>query len=117
MKIETMFIAGLDREITFYIGRNQDENFDVIDSGEQDDLWFHASNVSSCHVVCSIPSDITDKKQMRYIIKAGALMCKNNTNKLKSLKKVNILYTEIKNIVKTEIPGCVITKNERSVLC
>jgi hypothetical protein len=117
MKTESIFLEGLKREITFYIGKNKEENFEVIDMGSPDDLWFHANGEPSCHVVCAVPDDVTDKKQLRYLIKAGALMCKNNTNKLKSLKNVSIIYTEIKNIEKTDTPGCVIAKNEKSIVC
>lgn len=104
-----------NREITFYIGQNQSENFDIIDMGNEDDLWFHANNVSSCHVLAIIPKDIC-KKEMRYIIKAGALLCKMNTNKLKSLKNVEIIYTQIKDIEKTNVSGCVITKNHKQIV-
>jgi predicted ribosome quality control (RQC) complex YloA/Tae2 family protein len=114
MKIEKTHIKPLKREITFYIGKNQNDNFEVIDKGKSDDLWFHAKDISSCHVVCDVPNDI-DKKDLRYIIVVGALLCKNNTNKLKSLKNVSILYTQIKNVTKTDINGCVITQNEKII--
>ncbi len=116
MKTETIFIQGLEREILFYIGKNQNENFKVIDMGLEDDLWFHAKDESSCHVVCEIPDDI-DKKELQYIIKTGALLCKNNTNKLKSLSNVAITYTQIKNITKTKTPGCVLTQNTKTIVC
>ena len=116
MKTEIIFIQGLEREILFHIGKNQNENFKVIDMGVDDDLWFHAKDESSCHVVGEIPEDI-DKKELQYIIKAGALLCKNNTNKLKSLSNVAITYTQIKNITKTKTPGCVLTQNTKVVIC
>lgn len=116
MKTENIFIDALKREIVFYIGKNQSENFEVIDKGESDDLWFHAKNESSCHVVCELPEDI-EKKELKYILKIGALLCKNNTNKLKSLKNVEIIYTQIKNITKTEVAGCVITSNTKTIVC
>ena len=40
MKTEVLFIQGLNRDITFYIGQNKNENFDVIDKGTPNDLWF-----------------------------------------------------------------------------
>jgi len=116
MKSEIIFIQAIKREISFYIGKNQNENFEVIDNGSQDDLWFHAKDVSSCHVVCEIPDDI-NKKELKYIIKVGALLCKNNTNKLKNISNVDIIYTEIKNITKTSIPGCVTTQNTKTITC
>jgi predicted ribosome quality control (RQC) complex YloA/Tae2 family protein len=115
MKIENILIKSLKREITFYIGKNQNENFEVIDKGKTDDLWFHAKDISSCHVVCEVPTDI-DKKDMRYIITVGALLCKSNTNKLKGLKNVNIVYTQIKNVTKTDVDGCVLTQNIKTIV-
>ena len=116
MKTEIVFINALKREVIFYIGKNQSENFEVIDKGANDDLWFHAADLSSCHVVCQVPADI-DKKELRYIVTTGALLCKNNTNKLKTMKNVNITYTKISNIVKTDVPGCVVTKDAKMITC
>ena len=115
MKTETLFLQGLNREITFYVGQNSAENFDVIDKGECHDLWFHANEESSCHVVAIIPKDIINKDK-KYIIKAGALLCKNNTNKLKNLKNVEFIYTKINNIEKTTIPGCVSIKKDKKII-
>lgn len=114
MKTKNLFIQGLNREITFHIGQNQNENFDVINMGNSEDLWFHANNISSCHVVALIPDDV-NKKDLIYIIKIGALICKQNTNKLKILNDVEIVYTKIKNIEQTNIPGCVKIKNEKTI--
>lgn len=116
MKTETIYVDALKREFVFYIGKNQNENFEVIDKGTSDDLWFHANNVSSCHVVCEVPEKLY-KKEIQYIIKIGALLCKNNTNKLKTLKNVEIIYTFIKNIEKTNTPGCVLTTNTKTIIC
>lgn len=116
MKTEIVFIQGLKREVTFYIGKSQSENFEVIDKGDPDDLWFHAKDVSSCHVVCKLPEKL-NKKELSCIIKTGALLCKNNTNKLKGLSNVEIIYTRIVNITKTKVPGCVITQNEKKTVC
>jgi predicted ribosome quality control (RQC) complex YloA/Tae2 family protein len=116
MKTEIVFINALKREVTFYIGKNQSENFEVIDKGANDDLWFHAADISSCHVVCQVPSDI-DKNKLRYIITTGAILCKNNTNKLKTMKNVNIIFTKIYNVVKTGVPGCVVATNTKLITC
>jgi len=116
MKTETILIQGLKREVTFHIGKSQGENFEVIDKGEPHDLWFHAKDVSSCHVVCEVPENL-NKKELSYILTAGALLCKNNTNKLKGLKNIEIIYTKIENITKTNVPGCVLTQNEKKIVC
>lgn len=115
MKTEVLFLQGLNREITFYIGQNKNDNFDVIDKGDPDDLWFHANEVSSCHVVANIPTDIS-KKDRRYIIKAGAFLCKKYTNKLNCINDVEIIYTEVKNIEKTQYVGCVKISNGKKII-
>lgn len=115
MKTEILFLQGLNREITFYIGQNKNENFDVIDKGEPDDLWFHANEISSCHVVAIVPKDISNKER-KYIIKAGAILCKKYTNKLRTLTEIEIIYTEIKNIEKTEYIGCVKVENQKRII-
>ena len=115
MKTEVIFIQGLNIEITFYIGQHQNENFDVIDKGQPEDLWFHANETSSCHVVASIPKDIS-RKDIKYIIKAGALLCKKYTNKLKGITEIEIVYAQIKNIEKTQCAGCVKVKNKKILI-
>jgi hypothetical protein len=114
MKTSTLFIQGLNREITFYIGQSQSENFDIIDLGNSNDLWFHANNVSSCHVIAVLPEDI-EKKDLKYIIKMGAILCKSNTNKLKTLNNVEFIYCSIGDIEKTSIPGCVTIMNKKTI--
>ena len=115
MKTESVFISAIKREVVFYIGKNQQENFNVIDMGSPDDLWFHAKHVPSCHVVCEIPDDIC-KNDLLYIIKTGIILCKSNTNKIKNIEKVEFIYTQLKNITKTKVAGCVITKDEKTII-
>ena len=115
MKTEVLFLQGLNREITFYIGKNKNENFEVIDKGTHNDLWFHVNEISSCHIVAIIPDGLKNKEK-KYIIKAGALLCKKYTNKLKSSYEVEIIYTEIKNIEKTQYSGCVKIINGKKII-
>ena len=104
-------------DVVYYIGTNAEDNFAVIDKGEPTDYWFHANDISSCHVVVSIPDDI-DKKGLRTIIKRGALICKQNTNKLRTLNDVEIMYTKVKNVIKTDIPGLVnINGSTKIIIC
>ena len=116
MKTVNIYIQALKKELVFYIGKNQAENFEIIDKCTLNDLWFHANNISSCHVLCKLQEQFS-KKELQYIIKVGALLCKNNTNKLKSIKNVEIIYTYIKNVVKTDVSGCVIAQNTKTIIC
>ena len=112
MKEETVYFDNI--AIVYYIGTNAEDNFAVIDKGGPDDYWFHAKDVSSCHVVVKISDDI----DIRTIIKRGALICKQNTNKLRMLDDVEIMYTKVKNVVKTDVPGLVnITGKAKIIIC
>ena len=116
MKTENIYIPQLKDTVTFYIGKNAKDNFDVIDKGSCDDIWFHANNESSSHVVAIIPDDIV-KKELKSIVQIGAQLCKQNTSKLTSLKSVEIIYTQIKHVTKTSVLGCVQTSNTKTIKC
>jgi len=117
MKISNIFISTLDREIPFYIGKNARDNFEVIDNGDPEDIWFHAKNISSCHVVVELPNQHLQTHELNEIIHIGAALCKENTQKLSKLSNVSIIYTELKNVVKTKTPGLVVTKNTKIIKC
>ena len=63
-----------------------------------------------------LPDNI-DNKSMKSIIKRGNLICKQNTLKLKTLKQVEIIYTRINNVTKTDCHGKVNIKNEKIIIC
>jgi len=109
MKKEYKTIDGQD--ILFIIGRVQQENHKVIDMGGPNDIWFHASETPSCHVVAIIPDGVWES----CIVKMGALLCKQYTNKLKSTKNVEIVYTRVKNVEKLHVPGSVNVKEGKYI--
>lgn len=113
MRETQIYFSDLDEEITFYIGTNARDNFVAIDEGTPNDLWFHAEEVSSCHVIAIMPNYKIPKKILDKIIMQGCLLCKQNTNKLKSEKNVSFIYTTLSNIKKTKNPGEVITSNTK----
>ena len=117
MKLEEIYFDSLERKITFYIGKNAKENFQIIDKGEPDDLWFHIKDISSCHVIACIASiQDLEKEELKEIIERGALLCKENTFKVASLHNVSIIYTYLKNVTKTKTIGCVLTKNTKTII-
>lgn len=97
----------------FYIGENAQDNFDVIDKGGSDDLWFHAKHVSSCHVVVVT---VQKNKKLRTIIRQAALLCKQYTNKLSKNPTTEIIYTKLKHVTKTDTIGCVLTTNTKEII-
>ena len=102
-------------DIIYYIGTSASDNFDVIDMGSPSDYWFHANDSSSCHIVAKIPDGI-DKRGLKSIIKHGALLCKQNTNKLAKCDRVEIIYTQLNNVTKTNILGMVEITNRKIIV-
>ena len=101
--------------ITFYIGENAMDNEDVISIGDDNDLWFHATNCPSSHVLAKMPEKYT-KKEKGYVIKIGAQLCKHNTSKLQKEKDVAITYTRKKYLQLTKTPGSVYVEEGKCIL-
>jgi len=130
MRTVTRFIPSIGESILYKIGRNAKNNIEIIEESNTQDIWFHVSNDSSCHVIAvmnlehynTIHNCVTDpekeylrynfepeqltKKQLMHIIKQGAVICKEYS-KYKSEKNVEIIYTKIENVVPTNIIGSV----------
>ena len=121
MKTQDIHIEKLGCLVTFKIGTSAQDNFDLIDSSQLEDLWFHVEGKSSCHVIASIHEKIIsgeierkDKKKLLSLVKQGALLCKQHS-KYASEKKLPIVYTWVKHIVKTDVVGSVTITNEKVV--
>lgn len=114
MPIEkTIEFPQLQIEVDYVIGKSAAENFEIIDNAEDYHIWFHVKDNPSSHVIAKLEDDLK-KKELRYIIKQGAILCKQHS-KLTNQKNVDIIYTQIKNITKTDIPGSVYTQNEKTI--
>lgn len=105
MKTQSILIPSINKTIEYTIGQNAQDNHDIIDNALENDMWFHINNKPSCHIIASIPDDIK-RKEMKYIIKQGAVLCKQYS--YPAVKNLEIVYTKIKNITKTEKIGQVI---------
>lgn len=120
MKTQEIFFPNLQIAVLFYIGENAQDNFDIIDMGKETDFWFHAKNVSSCHVVAILPDEHQinkiKKQKMHTIIHQGGLLCKQHTSKIRNQSKVELIYTKLKNVVKTDTIGQVMTTNTKEII-
>jgi predicted ribosome quality control (RQC) complex YloA/Tae2 family protein len=114
MKHEVIYLKNINRDITYLIGTNAQDNFDVIDASDPDDIWLHVKDLPSCHVVAKIPDDMSGNKELLSIVKRGALLCKQHS-KYSSIQNLEIIYTRIKNVQKTAVPGSVQTLLTKSV--
>jgi predicted ribosome quality control (RQC) complex YloA/Tae2 family protein len=112
MKVIKKYIQSLKTDVTYNIGENSQENFDLIDKSHADDIWFHVQGFSSGHVVASIYGLELDKKQLRQIITQGAVICKQQS-KYYFMSNLAVLYTRIYNIEKTNVMGTVSTRGAK----
>jgi predicted ribosome quality control (RQC) complex YloA/Tae2 family protein len=95
-------------EYIYKLGRNAVENFELIDSSYLEDWWFHLEDYPSGHcVISSIKNELFDCSNEMKIF-AGNLI--KQYSKAKNEKKIKIIFTQIKNIVKTKTVGQVIVK-------
>jgi len=105
MLIFTIYDQKCEQEITIYIGQSAQENWKLIDDASQNDLWFHVSEHPSPHVIIKMPEK---GKISPKTIKYAAVLCKQHS-KLKGMKKLSIMYTDIKHVTKADKVGSVTT--------
>ena len=96
----------VNNNITFKLGKNAKQNFELIDLASDNYWWFHIDCMPSGH--CIVETDILDREM---IIFASNLVKEHS--KSKDSKNVKIIYTQIKNIKKTKILGQVIIQNNK----
>jgi len=114
MIIQTIDLDGYI--YTIKIGKNAQENWDIISDSFQNDLWFHlGGSLPSPHVVLTLPNKFKLKKIPNTIIMQCALFCKQHS-KFANINKVSVIYTEIKNVSKGKTIGSVFTKKTSSVV-
>lgn len=132
-RVVAKYIPSLKLSVIYKIGIDAKNNFEIIDDADKDDIWFHLKNESSCHVIACLKNityttlddnmpncydlcfDELEKKPKQQIIKQGALLCKQYS-RLKSIKNVEIIYTEIENVEKTNIVGTVLTYKSKVIV-
>jgi len=132
-RIVTRFIPSLKINVVYKIGGSAKNNFEIIDQSDPHDMWFHLKDISSCHVIACLKNirfttrddelpnfydinfDTLDKKEKQQIITQGALLCKQYS-KLKSSKNVDVIYTKIEDVYKTNVVGSVLTRNAKTVV-
>jgi predicted ribosome quality control (RQC) complex YloA/Tae2 family protein len=99
--------------VDYFIGKSAKENFDIIDAALDHHMWFHIDGEPSCHVIAALP-ELMDRKDIKYIIKQGALLCKQHS-KFKSNKRVEVVFTRIENVEKTDRIGTVIITSQKTI--
>ena len=75
MKEHVEYFDRLGISVTYYVGQNAQDNFDILDLAVYDDLWFHVHGEPSCHVIAKLPGKL-DRNDMRYVKTRGAELCR-----------------------------------------
>ena len=109
MKTITIIIDESDKDYILQIGENQYENDNLIKTNSQNELWFHIDNTSGPHFVLQNRGDSIPKRYLNYI--AG--LFPNYKSNL--TKRYNVIYTEIKNVKLTNVPGQVTVSNVKLI--
>jgi len=89
------------------IGKNENENDELITKASPDDYWLHLSNFPSPHCIILNPSG---KRIHNKIIKRAAYLTKKHS-KHANISKIDIDVTRIKFIAKTIKKGLVTVTN------
>jgi predicted ribosome quality control (RQC) complex YloA/Tae2 family protein len=102
MKIEIFTYSSKEYEIS--IGKNKEENWQLIDASQPNDIWFHVDDQPSCHVILKNQHQVKLRDIPRQVLKRAAYLCKINSA-AKSQSKCDVIYTLISQITKTNIVG------------
>lgn len=98
-----------DQIFTIKIGQTAQENWDLISSSDQNDVWFHLASLPSPHVVLQ-----NSLKIPQNILQQTALLCKQHS-KYKNFAKLSVIYTLVKNVKKASKVGSVTTSRTKSI--
>lgn len=84
------------------IGRNAIENDNLVKTSHQNDFWFHLNNVPSCHITSNILQKCINNT---FLNKINTLLFEYTPKAPKSAK---MIYAQITNVKRTNIPGQVV---------
>ena len=112
MKTETYNYDN--KPYTIIIGKNKNENWAIIDESCETDIWFHISEMPSCHVILKNDDNLKLNLVPRQIIKRCAYLCKINSA-AKTMAKCDVIYASVSNVKKTLIVGQVTVEQGKTV--
>lgn len=105
------YIEG-DRTYTIWCGKSQIGNDKLLDNCGPQDVWFHVEGRPSAHVILLNENNENLNKISKKVIKRCACICKAS---IKESKKCVIIYTQRKNVEKTNVLASVIPTNTKSI--
>lgn len=85
--------------VTFYVGKNARENWNLIDNAEDYDIWIHLHDFPSSHVIIETLEEL-DETYIQY----GCMLCKKYS-KYRYKEKVRISILQKKYVQKGKKTG------------
>lgn len=111
MKEVKLLDENLKKEFVIKIGKNAQENWNLLDIANENDYFFHLSSFPSCYVILENKENFILSDD---IIEKTANLCKENT-KYRHLKNIKVDVTQIKNVKKGENVGEVFYLRNKNV--
>lgn len=106
---QNIYIEENNKEYTILIGKNAIGNEKIIKISHQQSLWFHLSNISSCHIILQSNGDEIPK---RYINQVASMLFEYKKN---IPKNTSVIFTKVKDVKLTNVLGTVIPKNTKKI--
>jgi predicted ribosome quality control (RQC) complex YloA/Tae2 family protein len=98
-----------EKGVLVILGENQKENGTLVKECDGEDYWFHVENHPSGHAIYTGDNISNDA------VSRVALLVKEQS-KLKNLKRVSVIYTQLKNVKPLKTPGQVmLTKSPNTI--
>ena len=85
-------------DVIYYVGKNEKDNWDLIQNADASDIWIHLQDYPSPHVVIENISRL-ESRHIMY----GCQLCKQYSKAKKS--RVNISVLEIEYVKKGKVVG------------
>jgi len=109
MKSVELFIEESEKTYTILIGTDKYNNDQIIKDSDQNDTWFHLDKMTGPHIILKNNGDKIPKKYLNQI----AVMFQQYKSNLSS--KYNVIYTTVKNVKLTNVPGQVNVTNTKLI--
>jgi predicted ribosome quality control (RQC) complex YloA/Tae2 family protein len=109
MRSIQLLVEETDTTYTVLIGTDRYENDQIIKDSDQNDTWFHLNNMSGPHIILKNNGDKIPKRYLNQI----AVLFKQFKSNLPN--NYNVIYTTVKNVKLTKVPGQVTVTNTKTI--
>jgi predicted ribosome quality control (RQC) complex YloA/Tae2 family protein len=109
MKKISIYVEENNKVYDLLIGQTQKENDQILRNCDQNDTWFHLENISGPHFILQNGGENIPKRYFNQIASLFPEFKNNLPNRF------SVIYTELKNVKLTKIPGQVVTSKTKVI--